>query len=162
MLIKRYVNLSDKGLFDYTHYHVYKGSSKSNKRLLRSTHLNKHLSLFDKVVNLSMVSGLRQKSHITLSRVFSKFMFVLKFEQDSAKLKYMASRYLDFILVQNIKSQSSSTANDFLQELVVGLSPLFTLKTQKAKIKKRSKKKQKYKVRIAYVRPKSRNIVALK
>jgi hypothetical protein len=80
-----------------------------------------------------MVAGLKQQSFLTLSRVFSKFIYILKFEQDAAKVKYMASRYLDFILVQNIKSKSSTTANDFLYELVTDITPLFTLKTQKNK-----------------------------
>jgi len=162
LLKKNYINLADRGIFDQTHYGVFKGTPKSNKQALRSNYSNKHSTLFNKLVNLSMVAGLKQQSFLTLSRVFSKFIYVLKFEQDAAKIKYMASRYLDFILVQNIKSKSSTTANDFLYELVTDITPLFTLKTQKTKIKKRSKKKQKYKVRIAYVKPKSRNLVALK
>ena len=109
-----------------------------------------------------MVSGLRQKSTLAISRAFAKLIYILKFEQDATKLKYMASRYLDFILVQNIKSKSSASVNDFLSEAITDISPLFNLKTQKSKIKKRSKKKQKYKVHISYVKPRSRNLVALK
>lgn len=161
-MIKKYVNTLNNGIFDYTHYHAYKGPAKSNKRLLRSYGANRQLSLVDKVVNLSMISGLRQKAYLNIIKVFTKFIYILKFEQDSNKLKYMSSKYLDFILVKNIKSKSSATANDFLKELTSDLSPLFTLKTQKIKAKKRSKKKQKYKIRIAYVKPKTRNMVALK
>jgi len=159
---KVYATSLERGIYEYTHYGVYKGSKKSNKRALRSTYFNTHMSPFDKIVNLSMVSGLRQKSFLTLSRAFSKLMYILKFEQDVAKLKYMSAKYLDFVLVQNIKARSSASINDFLNEVMVGTSPLFNLKTQKSQIKKRSKKKQKYKVHISYVKPQSRNLVALK
>lgn len=159
---KQYVSPAEKGIFEYTHYGVYQGSAKSNKRMLRSNYSNAHMSPFDKVVNLSMVSGLRQKSFITLSRAFAKLIYILKFEQDANKLKYMASRYLDFVLVQNLKAKSSASVNDFLAEVMSETSPLFNLKTQKSQIKKRSKKKQKYRVYVAYVKPQSRNLVALK
>lgn len=162
-LSKKYVlKLVDRGIYDYMHHNVYKGAPKSNKGLLRSYVTNRDLSLTDKLTNLTMVSGLRQKSYLNVTKVFTKFIYILKFEQDSNKLNYMSSRYLDFILVKNIKLRSSATANDFLKELATDLSPVFTLKTQKAKIKKRSKKRQKYKIRIAYVKPRTRNLVALK
>lgn len=159
---KSYISPSERGIFEYTHYGVYQGTPKSNKRALRSTYANSNMSPFDKIVNLSMVSGLRQKSFLTLSRAFAKLIYILKFEQDVNKLTYMASRYLDFVLVQNIKAKSSASVNDFLSEVMSETSPIFNLKTQKSQIKKRSKKGQKYKVYISYVKPQSRNLVALK
>lgn len=159
---KVYVNSFSRGLLNFTHYHVYRGSYKTNSRALRSNIANRNLSLFDKAVNLSMHSGLRQKAYLAMLNSFVKFIYILKFEQDDGQIKYLSSKYLDFILVRSVKSQSSAGANDLLEELTQSIAPLFMLKTQKIQIKKRTKKKQRHKIRVVYVKPKSRNLVTLK
>ena len=120
------------------------------------------MSFFNKIVNLSMYAGLKHKAFLTLINVFTKLIYVLKFEQSSDKLKYLSSKYLDFILIKSLRCKTSVTANDLLANLVHDVHPLFSLKTQKVKIKKRTKQKQRYKIRICYVKPKSRALVVLK
>ena len=159
---KIYVNRNNRGLYEFTHYHVYKGGYKSNIRALRSNIINRSLSPFDKIVNLSMHSGLRHRSYIAALNAFKKFIYILKFEKDDNQIEYLSSKYLDFILVRSIKKKNAIGINDLLDELIQGASPLFALKTQKIQIKKRSKKNQRHKIRVVYVKPRSRSLVALK
>ena len=156
------INQIDKGLFRYTHWHSYLGAAKIKKKSLRSVQSNQQMSFFNKIVNLSMYAGLKHKAFLTLINVFTKLIYVLKFEQSSDKLKYLSSKYLDFILIKSLRCKTSVTANDLLANLVHDVHPLFSLKTQKVKIKKRTKQKQRYKIRICYVKPKSRALVVLK
>jgi hypothetical protein len=86
----------------------------------------------------------------------------MKFEQDEGQLDYLSSKYLNFILVRNVKKKKAIGINDLLSDLMSDVAPLFALKTQKNKIKKKSKKRQKHKIRIVYVKPRSRNLVTLK
>lgn len=161
-VFKKYANPYSRGLYEFTHYHVYRGGYKGNTRALRSTIINRSLSPFDKVVNLSMHSGLRHRSYISALNAFIKFIYIMKFEQDEGQLDYLSSKYLNFILVRNVKKKKAIGINDLLSDLMSDVAPLFALKTQKNKIKKKSKKRQKHKIRIVYVKPRSRNLVTLK
>ena len=158
----RYINWEELGLLNYTHFGVYKGNTKSSQSQLRSELANCNMSPFSKIVNLGMVSGLRHKSFLTITRAFSKIWYLLKFEQDSNRIQHLSSRFIDFVLIRNLHASSAFQINDFLYNLTLELSPVFSLKTQKPLIKRRSKKLPKYNVRIVYVKPSSRNLVALK
>lgn len=159
---KEYVNSASRGLYNFTHYHVYRGGYKSNSRSLRSAVINRSLSPFDKVVNLSMHSGLRHRAHISVLNAFMKFIYVIKFDNDASQVEYLSSKYLDFILVRSLRKKKAIGINDLLNDLLRGVAPVFMLKTEKVKIKKRSKKKQRHRIRVVYVKPRSRNLVTLK
>lgn len=159
---KKYVNPYSRGLYEFTHYHVYKGGYKSNSKALRSTVANRNLSPFDKVVNLSMHSGLRHRSCIAALNAFLKFIYIIRFEKSEGQLNYLSSTYLNFILTRSVKKKKALGINDLLNDLLSDISPIFALKTQKNKIKRKSKKKKKHKIRIVYVKPRSRNLITLK
>ena len=161
MLCKRYYSITDKGIYHPTRYKCYKGNYFIKKDLAKSIIRNRNISLFDKMVNLTMKAGLRQKSYLTLVNVFTQIIYILKFELDTEAIKYISSRYVNFILTRNLKFNSALDANELLAELVMDTAPLFTLKTQ---IAKKSKKKitQKYTVHTAYLKPLSRHLTTLK
>jgi hypothetical protein len=123
------------------------------------------MSPFQKLVNLSMKSGLKQTSTNLLLNIFKDFFYLVKHESLDANIKYVSSKYKEYSITRTLRANSPFYLNDVLSDIVKKVSPMYTLKTSKypfKKASKRKKKKSKYMVKLAFVKPLSRNLVPLK
>ena len=112
-----------------------------------------------------MKSGLKQTSTNLLLNVFRDFFYLVKHESVDSNIKYVSSKYKEYSITRTLRANSPFYLNDVLSDIVKKVSPMYTLKTSKYPFKKSTKgkkKKSKYMVKLAFVKPLSRNLVPLK
>ncbi len=152
------------GVYNYCRGNRYLYFSKFYKNVNKSYGFNTNMSPFLKIVNLNMNSGLKQRSISTILSSFLFLFFLLKHEDNDSKIAYLSSKYSEYSIIKSLKLNSPFYINDVLLEIINNISPVFTLKTNKSFSRKKTKKIKgsNFLVKIAYVKPLSRNLVTLK
>lgn len=163
--INKYFNKQNTGIHNYSFITHFFKFSRFNNYSNKSSMFNSNMSPFQKLVNLSMRSGLKQTSLNLILNVFKDFFFLVKHESSDFNIKYISSKYKEYSITRTLRINSPFYLNDVLLDIIKKISPMYTLKTNKYPFKKSSKKKKKkskYMVKLVFVKPLSRNLIPLK